>query len=248
MQAAKRRIAVVPGDGIGVEVIREASELLELLNRRRNLDLKLWQLDLGAERYLRDKTTMPREVFDEIRDTCGAVLLGALGDPRVPDLAHARDILFGFRFGLDLYANIRPVKCLDDRLCPLKGRTARDVDFTVFRENTEGVYVNVGGQVRRGTPDEIAINEDINTRKGVERIIRAAFAFAKAHGKKTIHMADKSNAMRHAHELLVARFRRDRQASIPGSNPSTCTSMPYVPLRRSGPWESRSGGHQQSLW
>jgi 3-isopropylmalate dehydrogenase len=206
MDNGKRRIAVIPGDGIGAEVIREATELLALLDRARGLDLALWPLDLGAERYLRDKTTLPKETFEEIRETCGAVLLGALGDPRVPGLEHARDILFGFRFGLDLYANIRPVRCLADRLCPLKGKTARDVDFTVFRENTEGIYVGVGGQVRRGTPDEIAINEDVNTRKGVERIIRAAFEYAKRHGRTRVHMADKSNAMRHAHELWLRVF------------------------------------------
>jgi len=202
----KRRIAVVPGDGIGPEVMREASDLLLAIDDKRGLGLKLWNLELGAERYLRDGTTMPADLFAEIRETCGAVLLGALGDPRVPGNEHARDILFGFRFGLDLYANIRPVRCLDDRLCPLKGRTAKDVDFTVFRENTEGIYVNVGGQVRRGTPGEIAINEDINTRGGVERIIRAAFEHAKRHGNKTVHMADKSNAMRHAHELWLRVF------------------------------------------
>lgn len=206
MEQSTRRIAVIPGDGIGVEVIREASELLALVSRYRNLDLSLWSLDLGAERYLRDGTTLPKEIFEEIRETCSAILLGALGDPRVPGLEHARDILFGFRFGLDLYANIRPVKCLADRLCPLKHRTADDVNFVVFRENTEGIYVNVGGQVRRGTADEIAINEDINTRKGVERIVRAAFEYARTHGKTRVHMADKSNAMRHAHELWLRVF------------------------------------------
>jgi 3-isopropylmalate dehydrogenase len=110
MSESKRRIAVVPGDGIGVEVTREATELLTLIDKKRGLGLDLWQLDLGAERYLRHRTTLPKETFEEIRETCGAVLLGALGDPRVPGLEHARDILFGFRFGLDLYANIRPVK------------------------------------------------------------------------------------------------------------------------------------------
>ena len=201
------RIAVIPGDGIGVEVIREASRLLELLSSRRDLDLQLWPLDLGAERYLRDGTTLPPKVFEEIRDTCSAILMGAVGDPRVPSNQHAMDILFGFRFGLDLYANIRPVRCLDDRLSPLKHFGADKIDFVIFRENTEGLYVNVGGQVRRGTADEIAINEDINTRKGVERIIRAAFDFAKAKGLTRVHMADKSNAMRHAHELWLRVFR-----------------------------------------
>lgn len=201
------RIAVLPGDGIGTEVTREAVALLELVAARRGLDLDLWHLDLGADRYLRDGTTLPPAVFEEIRDTCDAVLLGALGDPRVPSNDHARDILFGFRFGLDLYANVRPVRCLHDRLSPLKNHPAANIDFVVFRENTEGVYVNVGGQVRRNTPDEIAINEDINTRKGVERILRAAFEHARTHGLKRVHMADKSNAMKHAHELWLRAFR-----------------------------------------
>ncbi|MFO0563362.1 MAG: isocitrate/isopropylmalate family dehydrogenase [Polyangiales bacterium] len=204
--AKSKRVAVLPGDGIGVDVMREAVRLMEAIDKKRPLGLSLWHLDLGADRYLRDKTTLPKETFQEVKDTCGAVLLGALGDPRVPGLEHARDILFGFRFGLELYANVRPVKCLDDKLCPLKHKRARDVDFTVFRENTEGVYVGVGGQVRKGTPDEIAINEDINTRKGVERILRAAFEFAKANGKTRVHMADKSNAMKHAHELWYRAF------------------------------------------
>ena len=150
--------------------------------------------------------TYPKEVADRIAKEASAVLLGALGDPRVPNLEHARDILFGLRFGLDLYANIRPMKALDDRLVPLKGRTAKDVDITVFRENTEGIYVGMGGQFKRGTPDEIAINEDLNTRKGVERLIRAGFEFAKKNGKKTVHVADKSNAMKHAHELWYRCF------------------------------------------
>jgi 3-isopropylmalate dehydrogenase len=163
-------------------------------------------LDLGADRYLKDGTTFPKEIAERIKNEASAVLLGALGDPRVPGLEHARDILFGLRFGLDLYANVRPMKCLHDRLVPLKGRTAKDVNTVVFRENTEGIYVGMGGQFKKGTPDEIAINEDVNTRKGVERLIRAGFEYAKKHGKKTVHMADKSNAMKHAHELWYRCF------------------------------------------
>jgi len=109
-----------------------------------------------------------------------------------------------------LYANVRPVRALADRVVPLKGRPARDVDFVVFRENTEGIYAGVGGQLRRGSADEIAINEDINTRKGVERIIRAAFAYARRHGKQRVLMSDKSNAMRHAHELWQRVFQQVR--------------------------------------
>ncbi|MBL8739550.1 MAG: 3-isopropylmalate dehydrogenase, partial [Myxococcales bacterium] len=200
------RIALLGGDGIGPEVVREAKGLLELLRDRASLPLDLWELDLGADRYLKDGTTFPKETAEEIKTTCRAVLVGALGDPRVPGLEHARDILFGMRFGYDLYANIRPVKVLSDRLMPLKGRAAKDVDIVVFRENTEGVYVGMGGQFKKGTPDEIGINEDLNTRKGVERIIRAAFEWAKARGKKRVAMADKSNAMRFAHDIWLRVF------------------------------------------
>ncbi len=194
-------IAILPGDGIGPEVIAHATRVLEHYRDDRKLPLELWHLDLGAERFLRDGTTYPKDVADRIANEASAVILGALGDPRVPNLEYARDILFGLRFGLDLYANVRPIRALDDRLVPLKNRTKEDVSFVVFRENTEGIYVGIGGQFKKGTSDEVAINEDVNTRKGVERIIRAAFEYAHTHGKKTVHMADKSNAMKHAHEL-----------------------------------------------
>jgi 3-isopropylmalate dehydrogenase len=194
-------IAVLPGDGIGPEVIAQATRVLEFYRDRRGLPLDLWPLDLGAQRYLRDGTTYPADVRARITNEASAVLLGALGDPRVPGLEHARDILFGLRFGLDLYANVRPVRALSDALVPLKNRGARDVDLVVYRENTEGIYVGMGGQFKRGTRDEIAISEDVNTRKGVERLVRAGFEHARARGKKKVHMADKSNAMKHAHEL-----------------------------------------------
>ena len=202
---ATKKIALLGGDGIGPEVVREARLLLELY-RERGLPLDLWDLDLGADRYLRDGTTFPPEIRVAMQRECSAVLLGALGDPRVPGMEHARDIIFGMRQGFDLYANVRPIKALSDRLVPLKGRGAKDVDMVVFRENTEGIYVGMGGQFKRGSLDEVAINEDVNTRKGVERIIRAAFSWAKANGKTKVHMADKSNAMRHAHELWLRVF------------------------------------------
>ena len=214
----KKLIAVLPGDGVGPEVIAQATRILELYRDKRRLPLDLWHLDLGADRYLKDGTTYPKEVADRIAREASAVLLGALGDPRVPSLDHARDILFGLRFGLDLYANVRPVKALADRLVPLKGRIAKDVDFVVFRENTEGIYVGIGGQFKRGTPDEIAINEDLNTRKGVERLIVAGFEYAKKHGHKVVHMADKSNAMKHAHELWYRCF-FEVAARYPGIEP-----------------------------
>ncbi len=204
--SSNKLIAILPGDGVGPEVIAQATRILEFYRDDVELPLDLWHLDLGADRYLRDGTTYPKDVADRIRTDVSAVLLGALGDPRVPSLDHARDILFGMRFGLDLYANVRPVKALADRVVPLKGRTAEDVDFVVFRENTEGIYVGMGGQFKRGTPDEIAINEDLNTRKGVERLIVAGFEYARQRGHTVVHMADKSNAMKHAHELWYRCF------------------------------------------
>jgi 3-isopropylmalate dehydrogenase len=199
------KIAVIAGDGIGPEVMREAVLLLRYYVER-GFPIELWELDLGAERYLRDGVTLPPDVRAAIEKECAAVLLGALGDPRVPGLEHARDILFGLRFGLDLYANVRPVKALADRLVPLKNRGKDAVDFVVFRENTEGAYAGIGGQLRRGTSDEIAISEDINTRRGVERILRAAFEHARKTGRRRVHMADKSNAMPHAHGLWRRTF------------------------------------------
>jgi 3-isopropylmalate dehydrogenase len=207
MPPDRKLIAVIPGDGIGREVVAQAMRLLEFYRDRRSLPLEVWPLDLGADRYLRDGTTYPDDVRQRIAAEGSAVLLGALGDPRAPGLEYARDILFGMRFGLDLYANIRPIRPLDDRLVPLKGRSAQDVDIVVFRENTEGAYAGIGGQFKRGTRDEVAVGEDVNTRKGVERLIRAGFEYATSHGKKRVHMADKSNAMRHAHELWLRVFR-----------------------------------------
>ena len=206
MATPTKKIALIGGDGIGPEVIREARGLLTQLQEREGLAVELWDLDLGADRYLRDKTTFPRDIQEKMRAECAAVLLGALGDPRVPGLEHARDILFGMRFGFDLYANVRPLKVLGESLYPLKKGLGKDVDVVVFRENTEGIYVGFGGQFKKGTPDEIGINEDVNTRKGVERIIRAAFEHAKRTGKKRVAMSDKSNAMRFAHELWLRTF------------------------------------------
>ena len=134
--------------------------------------------------------------------------MGALGDPRVPDNRHARDILLGSRFELDLYINYRPVRLLDDRLCPLKDRTRRDINFVVFRENTEGAYASVGGRFKAGTDDEVALQEEVNTFKGVNRIVRHAFEYATRNGLTKVCMADKSNAMPQGHALWQRVFKQ----------------------------------------
>jgi len=201
-----KRIAVIPGDGIGVEVTAEAVKVLEAVAPALAASIDLTHFDWGAERWLRDRTTLPEGAFEELRDQYAAILFGALGDPRVPEQVHARDILLGLRFRLDLYINLRPVKLLDERLTPLKHKTPRDIDMLVFRENTEGLYAGVGGNFKKGTPDEIAINEDVNTRKGVERILRAAFEAARQRRKK-LCMSDKANALTYAHGLWQRVFK-----------------------------------------
>ena len=203
------RVAVISGDGIGPEVIAEAVKLLDALG-----GVTLEPLPWSADHYLATGVTVPADGYDHLRG-CDAVLLGALGDPRVPDNAHARDILLGTRVALDLYVNYRPVRLLEDRLCPLKGRTCADVDFVVFRENTEGLYAGIGGRFQPDTPDEVAIQEEINTFKGVNRIIRHAFEFARRHGRRGVCMTDKSNAMTHGHALWQRVFREVR-ADYPG--------------------------------
>lgn len=197
------RIAVVPGDGIGAEVIEQGLRVLGALAP----DWQFEHFDLGAERYLRDGTTMPDATMERFRTEFQGIYLGALGDPRVPSNVHAKDILLGSRFKLDLYINFRPVRLLDARYCPLKDKRPEDIDFVVFRENTEGLYTGIGGQFKRDTEDEIAIEQEINTRKGVERIIRAAFAWARANGKTRVCMSDKANAMRHGHDLWQRVFK-----------------------------------------
>ena len=189
------RVAVIPGDGIGVEVIAQATRVLDAIG---GLDLEAFPW--SADHYLATGITIPAGGYDTLR-SFDAILIGALGDPRVPDNRHARDILLGTRFELDLYVNYRPVRLLDDRLCPLKNRTRRDVNFVVFRENTEGLYVGAGGRLRAGTDQEIAIQQEVNTYRGVHRIVRYAFDFAQARGLRKVCMADKSNAMTHGHAL-----------------------------------------------
>src|SRR5512141_2519098 len=172
------RIAVIPGDGIGPEVAQIGVRVLEKLG----LPLQFDWFDFGAERYLRDGTTLPPGFLDTLRRDYAAVYFGAVGDPRVPGNEHAKEILLAMRFELDLYINLRPCILLDDRLSPLKVKGRKDLRFTVFRENTEGLYTGTGGVFKKGTPDEIATETEINTRKGVERICEAAFDHAEKNG------------------------------------------------------------------
>ena len=204
-----KRIAVIAGDGIGQEVIPPALKVI----RASGANVEFTEFDWGADRFLRDRTTVPPDGFTVLGRDFDAILAGAFGDPRVKTNIHAKEILLGMRFKMDLYANVRPVRLLDAALCPLKGVEPKDVDFIVIRENTEGVYTDAGGTFKQGTPDEIATQEDINTRKGVERIIRYAFEYCERHTKldgsprKRVLMCDKSNAMTHAGGLWQRVFK-----------------------------------------
>ena len=202
-----RKIAVVPGDGIGPEVIAQGMRVLERINDESRLGVQFVRFGWNADEYLRTGISMPPGAMEDIRDNYAAVYLGAFGDPRVPDMKHAADILLGMRFQLDLYVNYRPVRLLHDALSPLKAKGKQEIDFVIFRENTEGAYVGMGGAFRKGTLEEIAVQEDISTRKGVERIIRYAFEYAKTHGRKSVCMSDKNNVMRFGGDLWLRTFR-----------------------------------------
>ncbi len=207
--SAKRQIAVIPGDGIGKEVIPQAVRAIEATGA----DLAITRFDWGADRYLAERVTVPPDGFATLARDFDAILVGAFGDPRVPSNIHAKEILLGMRSKMDLYVNVRPVRLMDASLCPLKGIEPKDIDFVVIRENTEGVYGDLGGVFKQGTPDEFAIQEDINTRKGVERIIRYAFEYCASNKKldgsvrRRVLICDKSNAMTHAGGLWQRVFK-----------------------------------------
>jgi len=210
MSSSPKRIAVIPGDGIGKEVTPVSVAVLKSLFAARSRQATFTEFDWGADRYLRDGVSFPAGALDVLRRDFDAILFGAVGDPRIPSNQHALDILFGMRFGLDLYANVRPATLFDRRFTPLGGRSEADVNFVVLRENTEGMYANIGGQFKRGTPDEIALQEEVNTRKGVERILRYAFEHARTWPKKRLCMSDKSNALTHGHDLWQRVFKELR--------------------------------------
>ena len=183
------RVAVIPGDGAGKEVVPQALRAIDAAG----VPLDLLHLDVGADRFLATGVAMPDDVFAQLLDV-DSILFGAIGDPRVSDVGYAAQVLLRMRFELDLYVNLRPAQLFDDRLSPLRDPSHRSLDLVVVRENTEGVYVGMGGRFKRGTPDEVAIQEDVNTHKGVRRILDHAFSIA----RRDVCLVDKSNAMPHA--------------------------------------------------
>ena len=215
MARSVKRIAVVPGDGIGPEVTAEAVAVLEHLRGTHGVELELQPFDWGADKFLREGVSLPDGALEMLSNEFDAIFSGAFGDPRVPSNQHAEDILLGMRRGLDLYINLRPVRLLHTRLTPLKDRQTGDIDFVVFRENTEGAYCGAGGFLKKGMQDEIATQEELNTRRGVERIVTAAFEYALDRGRKRVTMADKSNVQRFGGDLWQRVF-KEVAARYPG--------------------------------
>ena len=200
-------IGVIAGDGIGPEVIHEGLKVLREV--KNGFDVNLVEYPYSGAYYLKTKELVPDKVIDEWR-ALDAVYLGAIGHPKVEPGLVERSVIMGLRMGLDLYVNLRPVKLFAEHLCPLKDKTPKDVDFVVIRENTEDAYVGLGGNFRKGSPDEVAIAEMVFTRKGTERVIRYAFELARERGKQRaqspiptpqshkpkLTMVDKANAIR----------------------------------------------------
>jgi len=193
--ANRYRVAVLGGDGIGPEVTREARETIELAAEIFGFAVAWTDYPFGAEHYLKTKEALPASALEEMKGH-DAILLGAIGDPRLPVGVLERAIISGIRFGLDLYVNLRPIRLFAEHLCPLKGKGPRDIDLIVVRENTEDVYAGIGGFLKKGTADEVAMQEMIFTRKGVERVVRYSFDLCRRRAKdKKLTLVDKANAV-----------------------------------------------------
>jgi 3-isopropylmalate dehydrogenase len=199
-------IAVIPGDGTGPEVIREGVKVLEALSQKSGFKLTFSYYDFGGERYLKTGETLPGNAVEELKQY-DALYLGAIGHPDVKPGILERGILLNLRFKLDLYINLRPVKLYPGVDCPLKNKSPEDIDFVVVRENTEGLYTGAGGFLKKGTLYEVAIQESINTRRGVERCIRFAFDYCKKRNKvKKLTLCGKTNVLTFAFDLWERTF------------------------------------------
>jgi 3-isopropylmalate dehydrogenase len=200
------KIGVIPGDGTGPEVINEGKKVIEAASKKFGFDLQWTNYNVGGERYLRTGETLPNSVIGEFK-VQDALYLGAIGHPDVKPGILEKDILLRIRFELDLYINLRPVKLYPGVDTPLKNKRPQDIDFVVVRENTEGLYTGAGGFFKKGTPDEVAVQESVNTRKGVERCIRFAFNYARKRNKnKKLTLVGKTNVLTYAFDLWERAF------------------------------------------
>jgi 3-isopropylmalate dehydrogenase len=201
------RIAVVPGDGTGPEVVAEGLKALKAAAKKEDLSLSFAEFDLGGERYKRTGDILPDEVLADLGGY-DAIYLGAIGHPDVKPGILEKGILLALRFHFDQYVNLRPIKLYEGVETPLKGKGPADIDFVVVRENTEGLYAGAGGILKKGTPDEVAVQESINTRKGVERCVRYAFEYCRRRNRrKTLTLCGKTNVLTYAFDLWERVFR-----------------------------------------
>ncbi len=199
-------IAVIPGDGTGPEVVAEGLKVLEAAASRCNFGYQFSTYDIGGDHYLATGETISDQQLDSLAQK-DAIFLGAIGHPEVQPGVLEKGILLKTRFTLDQYINLRPVKLYEGVYTPIKDKSAEDIDFVVVRENTEGIYAGAGGCLKRGTPDEIATQESINTRKGVERCIRYAFDYCRARNKrKKLTLCGKTNVLTYAFDLWERTF------------------------------------------
>lgn len=200
------KIAVLPGDGTGPEVVREGIKVLDTVAKKRGFKLDYANYDLGGERYKRTGDILPETVVPELK-TMDAIFLGAIGHPDVKPGILEKGLLLQLRFQLDQYINLRPVKLYPNVETPLAGKKPEDIDFVVVRENTEGLYAGAGGFLRKGTPHEVAVQESVNTRMGVERCLRYAFEYTKKRNKKnTLTLCGKTNVLTYAFDLWERAF------------------------------------------
>ena len=204
-------IAVIPGDGTGPEVIAEGIKVLNAVSRIENFKIEFVFYDFGGDRYLRTGEVLPNSALEEFRKM-DAIYLGAIGHPKVKPGILEKGILLTTRFELDQYINLRPIKLYPGVDTPLKDKGPADIDFVVVRENTEGLYTGSGGFLKKGTPDEVAIQESINTRKGVERCLRYAFNFCRKRNKeKKLTLCGKTNVLTYAFDLWERAFHKVAQ-------------------------------------
>ncbi|MBI5141919.1 MAG: 3-isopropylmalate dehydrogenase [Nitrospirae bacterium] len=208
-------IAVVPGDGTGPEVVAEGLKVLDAASKKFGFNCNLTHFDFGGDRYLRTGEVLPDSATDELRKF-DAIFLGAIGHPDVKPGILEKGILLRLRFELDQYINLRPVKLYPGVDCPLKGKGPEHIDFTVIRENTEGIYAGAGGFLKKGTPDEVATQESINTRKGVDRCLKYAFEYTmKKSREKKLTLCGKTNVLTFAFDLWQRAF-NEMAKSYPG--------------------------------
>ena len=200
------KIAVLPGDGTGPEVVDEGLKVLDAVAEKTNFKYEKIMYDLGGERYKKTGEILPDSVLEELK-TVDAIFLGAIGHPDVKPGILEKGLLLALRFALDQYINLRPVKLFPGVDTPIKNKGPEDIDFVVVRENTEGLYAGTGGPFKKGTPDEIAIQTSVNTRKGVERCLRYAFECTRKRNKtNTLMLVGKTNVLTHAFDLWERAF------------------------------------------